>query len=97
MRRTATTMRLLSALLREPTREHYGYALLKATNMKSGSLYPLLERLEGIGWITGEWEDRVDGRPPRRYYRLTADGQRSAREFLEPTKSRGATVAGAWA
>jgi PadR family transcriptional regulator, regulatory protein PadR len=60
----------------------YGYALLKKLQdvrgaefeVKEGTLYPLLHRLEDAGHITGEWhsEGRV---PPRKYYVLTSSGK----------------------
>ena len=54
--------------------------MLKATGIKSGSLYPILDRLENEGWIEGAWEaEGVGGRPPRRYYKLTGLGQREAK------------------
>jgi DNA-binding PadR family transcriptional regulator len=39
------------------------------------SLYPLLYRLEKRGWIQGRWVEKPNQRR-RRYYRLTAEGQR---------------------
>ncbi|HNQ07536.1 MAG TPA: helix-turn-helix transcriptional regulator [Tetrasphaera sp.] len=45
----------------------------------------MLARLEGVGWLTSDWED-VDasaaGRPRRRYYRLTGEGIHTARAAL---------------
>jgi PadR family transcriptional regulator PadR len=83
---TLATRLVLSALLADPAHQHYGYELLKATRLKSGSLYPILERLERQGWIVGHWESPQDGviagRPPRRYYRLTGTGVRNARLAL---------------
>ncbi|MGH8879134.1 MAG: PadR family transcriptional regulator, partial [Stackebrandtia sp.] len=55
------------------------------TGLPSGTLYPILVRLERAGWVATAWED-VDasaaGRPARRYYRLTADGVTAARAEL---------------
>jgi PadR family transcriptional regulator, regulatory protein PadR len=53
----------------------------------SGTLYPLLQRLENAGWLKSEWEE-VDpseaGRPRRRLYKLTGHGQtRAVRELAE--------------
>lgn len=61
---------------------HYGYALLKQLQairgaefeVKEGTLYPLLHRLEDAGHIAGEWHS--EGRmPPRKYYVLTDSGK----------------------
>jgi PadR family transcriptional regulator, regulatory protein PadR len=88
--------RVLRVLLADPTAEHYGYDLMKATRLPSGTLYPMLARLQQQGLVHSEWEEqRTDaaGRPPRKYYRLTADGARVARLELAqastpPTSTR---------
>ena len=74
---TAETQRVLLAMLAEPSMEHYGLELANTAGLKSGTLYPILSRLEAEGWISGSWEQidpHVEGRRPRRYYRLTASG-----------------------
>ena len=56
-----------------------------AAGLPSGTVHPILARLEGVRWLQSRWEDidpRVEGRPARRYYRLTADGVESARAAL---------------
>jgi DNA-binding PadR family transcriptional regulator len=73
------TTRLLEALLSAPEQWHYGYDLSKQTGLKSGTLYPLLMRLEQTGWLEAEWEERgVRGRPARHIYRLTEAGRAEA-------------------
>jgi DNA-binding PadR family transcriptional regulator len=76
---------VLQALLEDPQRELYGRELGEAAGLPSGTIHPILARLEGWGWVESRWED-VDpstaGRPARRYYRLTADGAVQAREAL---------------
>jgi len=37
----------------------YGYALMKAADLKSGTLYPILMRLIDRGFLTTSWEDRT--------------------------------------
>lgn len=61
-----------------PDGQHYGYDLMKAADIKSGTLYPLLARLEKSGWIASSWEeaDAADlGRGKRKYYQLTDKGK----------------------
>jgi len=81
VRVTANVAKVLRALLEDPAGEHYGYTLMRATELPSGNLYPILGRLETAGWIEGH-QEQVDaataGRRPRRYYRLTAEGTVSA-------------------
>lgn len=67
---------LLAALLDARCRWSYGYELASLTGIKSGTLYPLLIRLEAQGYLEAEWQQPVaSGRPPRHAYRLTAAGQ----------------------
>ena len=74
-------VKILNKLLEDPANPHYGYELMRSTGVKSGSLYPILEQLERAGWLEARWEsieERVEGRPPRRWYRLTGLGQQCA-------------------
>jgi PadR family transcriptional regulator, regulatory protein PadR len=82
---TIPTQRVLEALLDDPRRELYGLELGEVAELRSGTVHPILARLEGVGWLTSRWEEidpQVEGRPPRRYYRLTADGVLAARAAL---------------
>ncbi|HKE24172.1 MAG TPA: PadR family transcriptional regulator [Bryobacteraceae bacterium] len=64
-------------------RARHGYDISKLIETRSdgtlkfnvASLYPLLYRLEGRGWIQGKWVER-SGQRRRRYYRLTAQGRK---------------------
>ena len=59
----------------------HGYQLCQQAEIKSGTLYPLLMRLEAQGHLEAEWQVPTEpGRPPRHAYRLTAAGLRLARE-----------------
>lgn len=57
----------------------YGFDILDATGLPSGTVYPILRRLEHDGLARSKWEDarraQKDQRPPRRYYALTRDGE----------------------
>lgn len=81
MRRSFQQRLVLQAFLDSPDDELYGFALTQATGLKAGTLYPLLQRLESERWLSARWEDideHSEGRRRRRYYRLTAEGRRSA-------------------
>ena len=78
--------RILSTFLTSPTGRFYGYQLLQATDMKSGSLYPILGRFESLGWIRGEMQESPGSRPPRRVYQLDPDGATQAKEALDRFK-----------
>lgn len=81
---TMPTRMLLRVLLDSPRGELHGYELLKRTGLASGTLYPLLLRLEQAGWIASRWEarERPGGRPRRRFHRLSPDGAEHARRSL---------------
>ncbi len=55
----------------------WGYALSKKSGVRSGVLYPQLDRMMVEGWLEDHWEERTEGkkRPPRRYYTLTDKGR----------------------
>lgn len=84
-RMTLPTQLVLRALLVDPGRELYGIEIGDAAGLPSGTIHPMLARLEGLGWLESRWED-VDpsaaGRPARRYYRLTPTGVEQARDAL---------------
>ena len=82
---TIPTQRVLEALLEEPQRELYGLEIGAAAGLRSGTVHPILARLEGYGWLASRWEDidaSAEGRPARRYYSLTAVGVQAARAAL---------------
>ena len=88
MKLTAPLERVLRVLVADPAAPHYGYDLMKAAKLPSGTLYPMLARLQQEGLVDSQWEEpRPDGggRPPRKYYRLTAEGARVARLELART------------
>lgn len=75
---------LLAALAAAGRNWSYGYELTSLTGVRSGTLYPLLIRLEGQGYLEAEWQEPVaSGRPPRHAYRLTAAGRRLAQAQAE--------------
>ena len=82
MKLTAALERVLRAFLSDPAAHRYGYDLMKAAKLPSGTLYPMLARLQLEGLVASEWETPAadaGGRPPRKYYRLTGEGLRVAR------------------
>jgi PadR family transcriptional regulator, regulatory protein PadR len=79
---TGPLERVLRVFLADTSARQYGYDLMKAARLASGTLYPMLARLEDEGLVSSEWEPPpadAGGRPPRRYYRLTAEGAQTAR------------------
>ncbi len=71
---------VLATLLDAAGGWRHGYDLARAARVKSGTLYPLLIRLEAQGYLEAEWQPPEPGRPPRHAYRLTVRGVRFARD-----------------
>ena len=77
------TEAMLAALLGAATRWRHGYDLSTETGLKSGTLYPILMRLERLGWLEARWEDEpAPGKPRRHLYRLTGMGAKEAETTL---------------
>lgn len=59
---------------------NYGFDIMEKTGLPSGTVYPVLRRLEQSGLIQSKWEPgeaQELQRPQRRYYRLTRTGERT--------------------
>lgn len=106
LRRGTLDLVLLHLLAEEPS---YGYELLSRLRrrsrgdfqVKEGTLYPVLYRLEDAGWIEPEWtrpesvspDGRHGGRGvPRKVYRLTEGGVRRLAELVAAWRSFEASV-----
>jgi len=99
-RMTQTTQAVLRVLLADPTADAYGLEIGAATGLPSGTIHPILGRLESLGWVRSDWEDidpKVSGRPRRRYYRLSDEGIAAARQALARAHASRTTLAPRWA
>jgi PadR family transcriptional regulator PadR len=95
MSRTRTREAVLGYLLgRHGSGGVFGSEIMDGTDLRSGTVYPILAKLEELGWVVSNWEDQAfaaaQKRPARRYYRLTGLGESSAREYCAPREHRGA-------
>jgi len=84
-RLTEQTLKALAALVASVQEEQSGAEIAKRTKQQSGTLYPILMRLERAGWLDSRWEDgdpKEMGRPRRRLYRITALGEGAFRDAL---------------
>ncbi len=83
MRLTRPTALVLLALAHGV---RHGFDALDATGLPSGTVYPILRRLERGGLVRSRWESvqiaRTEGRPPRRYYELTGAGADALHDAL---------------
>ncbi|WP_428351671.1 PadR family transcriptional regulator [Lichenifustis flavocetrariae] len=82
VRLSAPTLKVLKFLLERPANGQSGAEISKFAGVGSGTMYPLLARLEAAGWCESVWEP-IDpseaGRPRRRLYTLTVAGRARAR------------------
>jgi PadR family transcriptional regulator len=81
-----STLEVLAYFVEAKDDPVYGNELIKRTRLKSGTIYPILDRLERAGWLTAEWEEidqSAEKRPRRRNYRLTGLGVRAAMRELD--------------
>lgn len=95
---TLQTVLVLRALLEHPTREFYGLEICGAAGLASGTIHPILARLEDMGWVESRWEDidpHEKGRPRRRYYRLSTEGAEHARLAVMRAEAKRARFAAA--
>ena len=89
MRKTHSLVQVAMALMEDPGRRHWGYDLSKRSGVRSGVLYPTLQRMLDEGWISDGWEEQGEvraKRPPRRYYELTDEGREQLGALLSEAR-----------
>ena len=78
----------------------FGFDIMDATGLTSGTVYPALDKLETLGLVSSRWEDarvaRRDKRPPRRYFDLTRAGAIALAAALERYKNLKPVSLAAW-
>jgi PadR family transcriptional regulator PadR len=88
---SSAVISVLEVFLQDAGAVRYGLELGAATGLASGTIHPVLARLEAAEWVESEWED-IDpssvGRPRRRFYRLTAAGVEKATAALAVVAAR---------
>ena len=79
MRVTYALVQVAAALMSDASGQHWGYKLSKLSGVRSGVMYPILQRMLDDGWLVDGWEAQAHAgkakRPPRRYYELTDSGK----------------------
>ena len=90
VRATPATADVLSALMAS-TEPSWGLRIVKESGRPAGTVYPILQRLETLGWITSSWEaDDARRGPRRRLYEMTDSGAAQA----QPVVARGRRAGG---
>ena len=83
-RPSPATLKILNSLAAAPQGLH-GYAVMQASSLASGTLYPILKRLSDRGWLEKNWEAGEDiSGPPRRIYTLTPLGHQQLQTYAQP-------------
>jgi DNA-binding PadR family transcriptional regulator len=86
---TLQTQLVLRAFLSDPQKPRYGLELCDMVGLPSGTIYPILARLEQVGWLESGWEEAAvavtDARPRRRFYWLTREGAEQVGDALART------------
>lgn len=80
MKKGVLDMLVLKMMEEEPK---YGYQIIQEIreksaqifSLKDGTLYPILYRLEDEGFVVSEWSEAEGKQVPRKYYRITDEGQ----------------------
>jgi PadR family transcriptional regulator PadR len=71
----------------------HGFDIMDATQLPSGTVYPILGRLERAALLRSHWENasiaQREKRPPRRYYEITASGVRALAMSVEHYRTLG--------
>ena len=79
------------------SRIRYGFDIMDATRLPSGTVYPILGRLERDGYVRSRWEAQTtasrEKRPPRRYYEVTAAGAKALAHSVEHYRTLGGHAA----
>jgi PadR family transcriptional regulator PadR len=84
------TQAVLRVLIKDSTVQCFGLELSAVTGLPSGTVHPILARLERLEWIDSAWENadpRQTGRPRRRYYRVNERGLSRARIALADARA----------
>jgi DNA-binding PadR family transcriptional regulator len=86
---TPATLDVLEVLVGAQEDLH-GFAIAEDAKRPTGSVYPILARLENAEWLASYWEaaNPHEGRPRRRFYRLQPDGLRAARTLLRDRRAK---------
>ena len=87
MGRTNLSFGTVSILHAIASGSRFGFDIMAATGLTSGTVYPALDRLEQLGLLRSHWEDEStahsEGRPARRYFRLTAAGAKALESAID--------------
>jgi PadR family transcriptional regulator, regulatory protein PadR len=82
---TVPFLKTITVFINSPSRQYSGADICRETKLFSGTVYPLLYKLEEKGWIKGAWEEidpHKEGRPKKRLYQITSSGVVHGRKLV---------------
>jgi DNA-binding PadR family transcriptional regulator len=88
---TSQTEDILAMFMSDPEAELSAAEIEIATKIKKGTVYPAMTRMTRFKWVEWRWEEidpKVAGRPRKRFYKLTGQGERAAREIASEAAAR---------
>lgn len=92
MRSTLATTLVMQAI---GAGHRHGFEIVDVTGYPTGTVYPALRRLERAGFVRSHWESDEaaarEARPARRYYELTASGEKALEAALDAVRTMDAT------
>lgn len=87
LRRTPATLDILRCLYLA-TGPQWGLKMVRESGRPTGTVYPLLERLEQASLVESQWDTDPRPGPRRRLYQLTKEGERFASSALAPKTAK---------
>lgn len=89
MYRTHQSVSIARLMLDDPDQLYYARGLANTLAFGTGTVHVILQRMLAAGWLTDEWENTAaEGRPPRRYYRVTDGGRRQLEHYAAERNHR---------
>jgi PadR family transcriptional regulator PadR len=88
---TEQSERIVTLFASVPNIELAGAEIERATKIAKGTIYPALARMQKRGWLSWRWEEidpRVEGRPRKRLYKITGQGEAAADQIASEAAAR---------
>jgi PadR family transcriptional regulator, regulatory protein PadR len=88
---TAQSERIIKLFASDPEAELAGADIERATKIAKGTIYPTLTRMHRRGWLTWRWEEidpKAEGRPRKRLYKITGQGELAAHAIESQATTR---------
>lgn len=91
---THASTRVARVFLSDPYSEHYGAEICQTASIAPGTVYPMLDEWATRGWLSNRPETQAQAEqrkakgPPRRYWKLTAEGRNQLTDYVRRWDAR---------